>query len=184
MTEIQPSDTLIDIAYKVGTYFALHGHRAVLTGGSCATFFAPEVYQSVDLDYIATFAWRRDRADEVVAGLGFVREGRIFRHPATSFTLDFPDDTVLIGDEFIRDFTTHMRGDQQVTTLTPTDCVRDRLLVYYTESPPDLSALRAAAGVAAGHAVDWHQIRTWSCRMGERRKFRHFVQRVRELRTK
>jgi hypothetical protein len=176
--EILSTDNLIDIAFKVGTHLAARGSRAVLTGGSCATLYAPKAYQSSDVDFIASFAWSRALADEAVAPLGFTRKGRIFVHPQTVVSLDFPDDQVLIGDEFIREVKTHTRGDLVLTSLTPTDCVRDRLLVFYTEQAPDLSALRAAVGVASLHPVELDLIRDWSLRQGYEKRYRDFESRL------
>lgn len=176
--EILPTDTLIEVAFKVGTHLAARGSRAVLTGGSCATLYAPEAYQSSDVDIIASFAWSREMADQAVAPLGFLRKGRIFVHPQSIVALDFPDDQVLIGNEFISEFKIHHREELVLISLTPTDCVRDRLLVYYTEQTPDLSALRASVGVAKLQEVDLDLIRDWSHAQGFEKRYRDFESRL------
>ncbi len=45
---------LISVAFEVCTALEAAGTTAVLTGGSAATFYAPEAYQSVDIDFVIT----------------------------------------------------------------------------------------------------------------------------------
>jgi hypothetical protein len=52
---IVPDATLREIALAVGTALDREGVHAVLCGGSAATFYAPQVYQSEDLDFVLTF---------------------------------------------------------------------------------------------------------------------------------
>ena len=53
---IGPDTTLRDVAFEVGTALDAAGVHAVLCGGSAATFYAPNVYQSEDLDFVLAFA--------------------------------------------------------------------------------------------------------------------------------
>ena len=79
--EIEPTDDLTSMAFKVCTALDTVGIRAVLTGGSAATVYAPEAYQSSDADFIAPFTTREESFQKVIEGLGFVKQGRIYVHP-------------------------------------------------------------------------------------------------------
>ena len=52
---IAPDATLREVAFAVGTALERERVLAVLCGGSAATFYAPDVYQSEDLDFVLTF---------------------------------------------------------------------------------------------------------------------------------
>jgi len=49
---LSPDATLIDVAFAVCTALDHAGERALLVGGSAATFYAPDAYQSSDCDFI------------------------------------------------------------------------------------------------------------------------------------
>ena len=61
--------SLVEVATAVCTALEQAGVTAVLTGGSAATFHAPEAYQSSDIDVVAvSFARPRTRADWMHSG--------------------------------------------------------------------------------------------------------------------
>jgi hypothetical protein len=51
---IDERSSLIDVAFAVCTSLDNIGTRAILTGGSAATFYAPTALQSRDCDFITT----------------------------------------------------------------------------------------------------------------------------------
>lgn len=51
---ITASSTIVDVAFAVCTALERAKIIAVLTGGSAATYYAPEAYQSRDLDFVIT----------------------------------------------------------------------------------------------------------------------------------
>jgi hypothetical protein len=61
--------TLTDIAFAVCTALERAGFVAVLTGGSAATFYAPDAYQSKDLDFVITL--RGQAGEEALKAIGF-----------------------------------------------------------------------------------------------------------------
>lgn len=55
--------------------------------------YAPEAYQSADLDYIANFAYFRDEFDAILSEIGYSRQLlRVYRCPVTPLSLEFPND--------------------------------------------------------------------------------------------
>jgi hypothetical protein len=167
--------TLEDLCFEVCTALDAAGARAVLTGGSAATFYAPNVYQSYDVDFVITFGNSSDAADELKR-LGFLRENDMYRRPGTKYTVEFPAGPLAIGSEYITDYATIRRDDRVLYVLHAVDCVRDRLLWYYFDN--DFSALAAAVGVAQAHAIDMQYLRDWSEREGDLEKFRMFNRQI------
>jgi hypothetical protein len=69
----------------------------VLTGGSAATYYAPQQYQSRDADFILKV--QAAGATEAISSLGFVRGGGIYRRPDTVYTLKFLAPPLAVGND-------------------------------------------------------------------------------------
>lgn len=175
-----PTDDLRLFALKVGTALHESGTVAVLTGGSAATVYAPDVCQSHDADFLILQFANSAVFEDALRNLGFEQTVRIYRHPLVPFTLDFPDSEILIGSERVTVWEQIVEDELQLNILSPTDCVRDRLCHFYWYN--DRSALRAAVAVtrAQRRKVDLETIREWSEREGESAPFLEFRSRVKE----
>jgi hypothetical protein len=81
---LSPDATLIDVAFAVCTALDRAGERALLVGGSAATYYAPQAYQSSDCDFILLFGADPKSVIAALAAIGFIRapEG-YFRHQTT-----------------------------------------------------------------------------------------------------
>lgn len=173
---IASTDDLRKIAFKVCTHLSNNEVTAVLTGGSAATVYAPEAYQSRDVDLILHFYQTLRDVENLIAEIGWEREGRIYVHPAVPIMLDFPDDNLMVGGEAIESFDTLSEDGLLLHVLNPTDCVRDRLAHFYWYH--DRSALAAALAVARSYPIDLEIIAAWSEREGETGKFTEFRERA------
>lgn len=173
---IDARDDLTSVAFKVCSALAEAGIQAILTGGSAAAVYAPEAYQSRDLDFVASWVTKQSAFAETLRLLGFFENGRIFSHPQTALTLDFPDQELRIGSDFVTRSTTLKRGKLVLNLLTATDSVCDRLASFYWFD--DRSALKAALAVALNQDIDMDHIADWSRRHEELPKFREFQQRL------
>lgn len=180
---IRRSSSLADVAFAVCTVLKKNEITGVLTGGSAATFYAPDIYQSRDLDFVITFATARGRkqAGAALIGLGYHLEGQTYVHASNPFTVEFPPGPLAIGDDLVVKWNTVKRRTEIVHVLTPTDCVRDRLLWFYLQ-PTDRSSLQAAIGIAQRKDVDLRLIAKWSKREGFDVRFREFEAAVRTKR--
>jgi hypothetical protein len=158
----------------------MHGINAVLTGGSAATVYAAHVYSSEDADFVLTNDEPLADIVEALASIGFERDGksRMFVHPETNFSLDFPRGPLAIGGDYVHETATLTRGDLTLRILHVTDCVRDRLAHFYHWG--DYTALGAAVGVAAAKIadVDIELLRSWSAREQSLEKFAEFERRL------
>lgn len=173
---IGPHSTLSEVGFAVCTALSHVGIEAVLTGGSAATFYAPEAYQSRDLDFIITV--RGGAGAPALASLGFMQKGQVYRHAHTHFTLDFPRGPLAVGEELLTSWRTLRRGDELLHVLTPTDCCRDRLANFLFWN--DFSGLEQALAVAGTQraALDLEVIGTWCRREGHAHKFELFRSRL------
>jgi len=175
---ITEQSTLTDVAYAVST--ALHRVKvtSVLTAGSAATFYAPEAYQSLDLDFVITMRGEDGGADALRA-LGFELHGQFYRHPKTRFTLDFPRGPLAIGDDVITKWSTVRRAPELLHVLTPTDSCRDRLasVLFWN----DFSGLEQALAVlrAQRRRVSLKVISDWCQRERQGAKGELFLSRAR-----
>jgi len=180
---ITGKSTLGEICFEVADALNAYGILAVLAGGSAAAIYAPKTYSSHDADFVLN---NDDPLDDVAAALkstGFARDGRsrIFSHPDSPYTVDFPKGPLGVGSDYVTEVSVLVRGSQQLRIVTPTDCVRDRLAHFYFWD--DDTALNAAVGVAAGHDVDLDVVRNWTVREDPAllAKFEEFERRLRAV---
>jgi hypothetical protein len=173
---IGPTSSLTDIAFAVCTALDRKGFRAVLTGGSAATYYAPDAYQSGDLDFVVTV--RGTEGEAALSSLGFARKGDFYRHPRSHFLLEFPNGPLAVGDDLIETWSTVRRGDEVLYVLSPTDSCRDRLASFLFWN--DFSGLEQAIAVfhAQPNAVDLNIIDGWCRREGHGQKFGLFASRI------
>jgi hypothetical protein len=165
MRPLQVTATLTDVAFAVCTALEEAGEHAVLCGGSAATYYAPEAYESDDLDFVLRFGARRSAVDEALAPLGYVRApGDLYRHPHIIYTLEFPAGPLAIGSETVSVHATDRRDGLFLHVYLPTDVVRDRFMHYWAWG--DQRALRVALAVAAARRtqIDATAIEAWADR--------------------
>jgi len=175
------SSSLVDVAFAVCTALERSGITAVLTGGSAATYYAPDAYQSSDIDFVITFTGEASKGERALEGLGYRRRSDFYVHPAAAFPLEFPPGPLMIGSDVVRSWGTETRPAERLHVLTPTDCCRDRLaaLLYWN----DFSGLEQALSVcrAQWRRVDVAAIRDWCERERQREKFELFEKRLARL---
>jgi len=188
MSSLSAGATLTDVAFAVCTALHRAGEHAVLCGGSAATYYAPEAYQSDDLDFVLRFGARRSKVDEALAPLGYVRAaGDLYRHPEIWYTVEFPAGPLAIGAETISAHATERRNDLVLHVYFPTDVVRDRLMHYWVWG--DQRALRVAVAVAQTRRaeIDVNAIELWTERemraepIHDRRRRDHFLEELRRV---
>ena len=180
---IDGQSTLEDVCFAVAQALEAHGIAAVLTGGSAAALYAPHAYMSSDADFVLDADDPLDVVAIALAVVGFARHGRsrIFLHPRSAFTIDFPKGPLAVGGDYVRQTVTLKRGAATLCILSRTDCIRDRLAHFFHWG--DYTALNAAVGVAIESIddVDMDLLNAWTAREGIEHvtKFGEFEHRVR-----
>ena len=157
------SASLVDVAFAVCTALDRVGTVAVLTGGSAATYYIPERYQSLDVDFVLRVAPQQRVVDEALAAIGFAPAPTgMYVHPDIAVTVEFPRGPMAIGRDIIMAWSTERRDDELLHVNTVTDCVRDRFMHFWAWN--DRSALDVALAVAQRHrpAFDAIAFREWT----------------------
>ena len=173
---IVASSGLVDVAFVVCTALDRAGWQAVLTGGSAATFHAPDAYQSLDLDFVITF--RGVRGDETLEAIGYRKDGDYYVHDLVPFPIEFPPGPLMIGGDLVTSWDSVRRESEILHVLSATDSVRDRLAAFLYWN--DFSALEQALSVAGAQRtqIDLDAIRAWCAREGHPEKFALFRERL------
>lgn len=173
---ITRESSLSDVAFYVCTALDRAGITAVLTGGSAATFYAPDAYQSRDIDFVITI-WAPN-GERALIDAGFTRDIDCYVHPATIFPIEFPNGPLMVGDDHIREWNTVRRDDQLLNVLSPTDSCRDRLAAYLFWN--DFSGLDQAIAVCRARSdVDLAVVRAWCGKTGHQKKWEVLEERLR-----
>jgi hypothetical protein len=168
--KISRKTTLKHLAYFVCGILKDAGIDAVLTGGSVVSIYTDGKYISYDLDFI-THARIKD-IEKVLAKVGFMKDGRYFKHPQSDFFIEFPAPPVSIGNRPASSFNELKSRYGHLKLLTPTQCVMDRLAAFYFWN--DMQALTQAVLVAAINDIDIKEISGWSAEEGMNEKFQTF----------
>lgn len=173
--KLTATSTLTDVAFEVCSALAERGFVAVLTGGSAATFHAPDAYVSRHLDFVLTL--RGTLGEEALRAIGYERVGNFYRHAVAPFPLDFPPGPLAVGEEVITQWATHRRGAEVLHVLKPHDSVRDRLASWLFWN--DLNGLEQALAVHLAHEaeVSLDALRDWAQRANQPRQFEAYEQR-------
>lgn len=139
--------SISELAFCVGETFIAHGSTAVLSGGGAAVVYAPEAYQSHDLDFILVY---RGGLAPLLNNLGFYQEHSQYKHHNFPWTLEFPPGPLAIGGDYAiaPERITCPQTGYRLDILSPTDCVRDRLTHFLAPTHTDFSALEQALAVA------------------------------------
>lgn len=141
------------------------GVDLILSGGSCVSIYTDEDYASGYLDFIQTSLVSRAKIEATLLKNGFKKENRYFKHPETPFFIEFPGGPPSIGEAPIIDFITIITDSGELHLLTPTDCVKDRLVDYFHWD--DEESLEHAIMVAKCQTIDIADIEEWSCIEGK-----------------
>lgn len=164
------------LAARVCTTLERHDIQVVLSGGAAASIYAPNPYESMDLDFIQIGLSRK--VDAAMKELGFRKEkGRHWTHPDSEFWVEFPPGPVQIGDATLHEFVERQTPSGMLRILSATDSVMDRLAWFYHANDPQ--GLEQAVAIAKANEIDLDRVREWSERESADEKFERFRERVR-----
>jgi hypothetical protein len=158
-----------ELAAFVYSYLKEHGIEVVLSGGACVTIYSQNKYISQDLDFIEYGITSRRKLKNLLSKLGFFEERRYFRHPETSFFLEFPTGPLAVGREPVKDIVLLHFSTGVLRIISPTDCVKDRLAAYYHWG--DRQSLEQAIMVVKNNVVDLKEVGRWSEAEGKLAQF-------------
>ena len=163
----------IEIAAYICQQLLDIGVKTTLSGGFCVEIYSFGEYTSMDIDLIDQSIFKHNEIKKKMKEMGFTGEGKHFRHPDTSYTVEFPASPLAIGSELVIEISEIETAYGVLRLITPTDSVKDRLIAYYAWK--DDRSLEQALLVAINNEIDIDNIRSWSEREEELSKFEHFL---------
>lgn len=173
--------SLADVARAVCTALENVGVVAVLTGGSAATYYAPDAYQSSDIAFVAVSFRVSDPGDvtRALGELGYELRRDHYRHPVVPYPIEFPPGPLAVGGELVRTWRTDRSAAGTLHVISATDCCKDRLAAFFHWG--DRSGLDQALAVygAIGNEIDLEDLRRWAEREGAAEPLREFERRTR-----
>jgi hypothetical protein len=161
--------SLPDLAAGISEACLKGGIDVVLSGGACVSIYTENRYASFDLDFVLRVPIGRKKIRTTMGDLGFLEDGRHFRHPDTPYIVEFLSPPLSVGEEPVREIREIHTGNGTLRLLSPTDCVKDRLAAYYHWN--DRPSLEQAVLVCKATKVDLREVRLWSLREGMTDKY-------------
>jgi hypothetical protein len=174
--KIGPRTTRAQLAALVSRALAAGGIDATLVGGAVATLYSRGKYLTEDIDFVSH--GRLKEIAPILKKLGFEMIGNRAVHPATTLYVQFCSPPLSVGHAPVKSVELETRHGT-LMTLSPTDCVLDRLMKFYHWD--DEQGLEQALLVARSRRIDLERIREVSLREGKSAQLARFT---RELRRK
>jgi hypothetical protein len=156
---------LLDVAFAVCTALDRAGVAAVMVGGSAATFYVPDRYQSLDVDLVLEFGHVAAEVNDALASIGFMRapEGHFTHEDAkVPYTVEFPAGPLSIGSARIETWNTVRRAEEVLNVLWAYDAMRDRFMHFYAWGDVSAYGVALAIGRAQAQHIDWEAFEAWA----------------------
>lgn len=170
--------SLKDLAIYVSHHLSKNGIDSVLTGGACVSIYTNNKYISSDLDFVLISSSDQKKLKKVLEELGFYEENRQFKHRNIEYFIEFLPPPPSVGDDPIKEISKIKKKNMTLKLLSPTDCVKDRLVAFYHWN--DRQSLEQAVLVCTDNPVNIKEIERWSKREGMVDKFEIFLRHLKE----
>jgi len=163
--------TQAELCAFVQSHLREKGINVVLSGGAAVSIYTANKYVSHDLDLINLYSVSRRVILDAMKQIGFIEEGRYYKHPASRFLVEFPPGPLAIGAEPVKQVSEITCSTGILRVISPTDCVKDRLAAYYHWG--DQQCLVQAILVAQDQSIEIQEIQRWSEVEGKLAEFEH-----------
>jgi hypothetical protein len=173
--------SLKDFAIVISDYLRNNGIEVVLSGGACVTIYTKNKFMSYDLDFVLISYNKQKEVRSLLTEIGFYEEDRYFKHNDTEFFIDFISPPLSVGQEPVGEISEIKKGGRVLKLLSPTDCVKDRLVAYYHWN--DRQSLEQAVLVCKAVEVDLKEVERWSNTEGMSDKHEKFIERLSVIKT-
>jgi hypothetical protein len=168
--------TQAELAAYVQGHLQKTGINVVLSGGATVAIYCSNKYVSKDIDLVNVNFTARRRIRIAMEEIGFREAGRYFEYPGTEFLVEFPPGPLSVGEEPIKQIDEIKYKTGTLRVISPTDCIKDRLVAYYHWG--DQQCLAQAILVAQHKEIDIDEIERWSKVEGMGQKFRQVKDRL------
>lgn len=141
------------------------GIKVVLSGGAAVSLYTQSEYVSRDIDLVNLYPSRVSRLRAHMAEIGFVYEGKHFKHHDSPYFIEFPPGPLSIGEELDVNVLVKTFSTGSLPVISPTDCVKDRLAAYYHWG--DRQCLNQAVLIWKHQKINEAEVRRWSDQEGK-----------------
>lgn len=162
--------SLKDLAGFLSEELRKKGIDTILVGGACVTIYSENRYQSYDLDYVTYEDMKKVK--KALSELGFIEKEGYFQHENCQWLVEFVSPPVAIGNEFVHKFNQVVTSLGTIKLLRAVDSVKDRLASFYRWR--DKQGLEQAINICLEQKIDLREIKTWSIKEGQEKKFGEF----------
>ena len=149
-----------ELAAFISSYLKRNDIDVVLSGGGSVSIYTKNKYASLDLDFIEYGSVGTRKLTKVLLEIGFHKENRYFKSSETDIFLEFPSGPLSVGREPVKEVITLNYPTGQLRIISPTDCVKDRLVSYYHWK--DQQSLEQAMLVVKDNSVNLEELERWS----------------------
>jgi len=171
---------LKEVAAVVFSKLLEEGHEPVLTGQGCAVIYGGTSIRARQIEF-AIDDYAVDSVCALMESLGFrAKEAHTFSNAVCQFDVLLSPKPLTVGDDAVSDMRVIKTTCGPLRMLTPTDCVRQRLSMFYRWG--DRNALAEAIHVARRQAIDMDFVRRWSEWEWATDRFDEFVRAVQAAR--
>lgn len=141
-------------------HFVEADYDSVLAGSACAAIYVgPSLKPKVVNFFIGEYTTAD--LDRTMAEIGFARSSmNHYESDAAPFDIVFLPPPLAVGDDVVRDVTTAQARPGKFQLLSATDCVRQRLSMFYRWG--DRDAFYEAVEVAKKQKIDMELVKRWS----------------------
>jgi len=168
--------TQAELGAYVHSYLRDQGIDVVLSGGAVVAIYTSNKYVTQDLDFVNRYFANRDAIRKAMEEMGFHYRGRHFEHPESEYFVEFPPGPLSFGEEHVTKIVEIEMETGVLQTISPTDCVKDRLAWYYHTG--DRQCLSQAVMVSKDQVIDIEEIRRWSEGEGKLEEFEEIKNRL------
>lgn len=148
------------IAARISKHLTNLGYEPALTGKACAAFYAGPSIKPKAIDFV-TRSYELEKLAHAMREIGFHNtEMNIFENDRCPVTVSISPPPLAVGDDIIENVETKKTRDGNISMLNPTDCVRQRLSMFYRWGDHD--ALNDAIIVTKRNRVDLDLVGKWS----------------------
>lgn len=170
--------TLRQIIARISEHLEEADYAPVLTSSACAAIYVgpslkPSVIEFVIDEYNAS------ELDSTMRAIGFKRVSmNHYESSKAPYDIVFDPPPLAVGDDVVKDIATASARPGKFKLLNPTDCVRQRLSMFYRWGDKD--AFYEAVEVVKKHKIDMDLVRRWSEWEWCTDKYEEFVRQLEE----
>jgi hypothetical protein len=136
------------------------GYDPVLTGKACAAVYIGSQAKLETVDFVIE-EYNINELDAAMKKFGFKRLGmHTYKSAKAPFDIVFLPPPLSVGDDVVGKIDTLRARTGKVKLLTPTDCVRQRLSMYYRWG--DKEAFEDALKMSKRYEIDFDLVKKWS----------------------